>query len=282
MAVCHSQLCWFVSTLQFNNQRLLFSSVMGEVAPPPNKKLKQATLTAHFQKSSSNLLLSTSPLTIPVTILQPSSTAMPSPSHQSPNIDFTNGVHNTSDLVNINKYPPVWNKKQWEKWFAKYPFFLCELGKLECLTCADVKSIIKPARGVHLSAQWIGIQIGSKTAKKLKDKIYQHASSDAHKAAEKILSYKAHEQVTLLQELNGIKIGNVHRTDHSCANILKSIAFSMKKLLCKRITNDIRFVSLMLDEATLFTSSVIIIYLQASLCIKTTVMILESKIYFSV
>jgi hypothetical protein len=39
----------------------------------------------------------------------------------------------------------------------------------------------------------------------------------------------------------------------------------MKKLLCKRITNDIRFVSLMLDEATLFTSSVIIIYLRASL-----------------
>jgi hypothetical protein len=79
---------------------------------------------------------------IPVTILQRSSSpSLPyliiSPYSQ--NLDWTNPPH----LVNINEYPGVSKKKQWEKWVAKYHFLFFRLWKLGCRTLLKISFKIK-------------------------------------------------------------------------------------------------------------------------------------------
>ena len=115
----------------------------------------------------------------------------------------------------------------------------------------------------------------ARNKRKLKEKNYQHQSSGAHKTAVDIVNVRKKKtletcihdanshmfaetvrifrtayavakmnmpftcQKTLvqLQELNGLDMGRVHRSDHSCASILKDMAVGMKKNLCLQIKN---------------------------------------------
>ena len=52
-------------------------------------------------------------------------------------------------------------------------------------------------------------------------------------------------------------MGTVHRSDHSCAIIIRHIAQVMQKKLCAKLLKFDHKVSLMLDEATLFGSAAV-------------------------
>jgi len=68
-----------------------------------------------------------------------------------------------------------------------------------------------------------------------------------------------------LQEANGLDLGKVHRSDHSCAKIICHIAKEMKTTFCDRLKSFTPHLAVMLDESTLYKTSVIAIYLRTRL-----------------
>ena len=74
------------------------------------------------------------------------------------------------------------------------------------------------------------------------------------------IPFTTQDTMVLLQELfNGLNMGRVHRSDHSCANIMNHIAVEMKKRMCKALKMHNPHVAIMLDESTLFRTAVVVI-----------------------
>ena len=197
-------------------------------------------------------------------------------------------------------YPKVWSAEQWLRWQKKLPWLRYENELLGFSVCSEIQKVAGvDKRGVHVSREWSQgiVSVGNK--RKLKEKIYQHLSPGAHNMADETLKMKEKHtlqncvqdanshlfaetvrvfrtayaagkmnmpftcQKTLiqLQEINGLDMGRVHRSDHSCAAILKHIATGMKKNLCAGIKGLSPHVALMLDESTLFKTAVIVLFL---------------------
>jgi hypothetical protein len=72
---------------------------------------------------------------------------------------------------------------------VKYPWIECdaETGKVGCSTCARAGLLVTTSQGVHLSESWMKHKIDAPTGRKLKEKIYKHVQSAAHKEAENVL-----------------------------------------------------------------------------------------------
>ena len=87
----------------------------------------------------------------------------------------------------------------------------------------------------------------------------------AYAVAKMDLAFTAHRGLLELQEANGLDIGKVHRSDHSCSKITNHIANQMKTTFCERLKKLSPHIAIMLDESTLFKKSVIALYLRARL-----------------
>jgi hypothetical protein len=197
----------------------------------------------------------------------------------------------------------VWDLDQWLSWKAKNPWLFCKIGELGCSVCRNLQLKVNATQGMHLSEQWRNCSICAETGRKLIEKIYKHKQSEAHKQAEEILAerdkqtlkgvlmdsdnrqfsetvrifrtayciakenlaFTVHSQLVQLQTLNGLSMGNVHRSHHSCSKIIHHIAQQMKKNFCTKLTASNSKLSIMLDEATLYGTSVVVLYLRACL-----------------
>ena len=200
-------------------------------------------------------------------------------------------------------WPKVWSLKQWLGWKNKHPWLVCKNELVGCSICADIPKIALDKRGIHVSKEWSLCTVSARNKRRLKEKIYQHESSGAHKTANEVLkirekqtlenciqdantqllaetvrifrtayalakmnmSFACQKMLVQLQELNGLDMGRVHRSDHSCAAILRHIAGGMKKNMCVGIKKLSPHIAVMLDESTLFKTAVIVLFIRTRL-----------------
>jgi hAT family C-terminal dimerisation region len=208
------------------------------------------------------------------------------------------------------QYPIVWKFDKWNSWKEKQPWLICQNGKLGCQVCCEAGTTLSVQTGVHISAEWTSKSVEAKSARKLKEKIYKHKNSQAHNAAVNILKIRQQEclkctvadadsrhfvetcrvfrtayaiskmnlaftalkELLVLQEANGLDLGQVHRSDHSCAKIINHISKQMKSKFCERLKTLGPHVAVLLDESTLYKTSVIAVYLRTRLADITEVM----------
>jgi len=228
----------------------------------------------------------------------------PDISSQSPDASsLSSTVENVKDTSDVNKHPPVWDTEQWLVWKSKHTWLICEGGKLGCSVCRNVNINIEATQGVRLSDEWRSVAIKAETKRKLKEKIYRHNKSEAHNhalsvieqkqketlktvvvdsqsrqfsetirifrtaycVAKQNLAFTVHDDLVELQQLNGLDMGYIHRSDHSCAKIIGHIAEQMKMNLTNKIVDSENKISFMLDEATLYGASAVVFYLRTCL-----------------
>ncbi len=84
----------------------------------------------------------------------------------------------------------------------------------------------------------------------------------AYMVAKEKMSYRKLPAVMSLQKLNGANVGNVHRSDHACAEIIKHIANEMKAKFVSNIKELGSRISITIDESTVHGLSYLIIYLR--------------------
>lgn len=151
--------------------------------------------------------------------------------------------------------------------------------------------------------EWGKIEVTAKTGRKLKEKIYKHKDSKAHAAAINIVQTRKEERIKCaiadkdslyfmetcrvfrtayavskmnlpftaqrelldLQEANGVELGQLHKSNHSCAKIVNHISTQMKKKLSENLRKLMPHVAVLLDESTLYKTSVIALYLRTRL-----------------
>ena len=87
----------------------------------------------------------------------------------------------------------------------------------------------------------------------------------AYAVAKMNMTFTSHRDLLTLQEANGLEEGKVHRSDHSCAKIIIHISKQMKITFCERLKSLAPHVAVMLDESTLYRTSVIAVYLRTRL-----------------
>lgn len=205
-------------------------------------------------------------------------------------------VPRTSDL------PDIWTSKQWGAWKDRHTWLYTKGGNLGCSACKEAKTLLLTEKvpGVHLSDEWTHGTVSSSFGKKLRKKIYKHKDSMAHKRAVEIanmkqkevlpnkvvelnatllhetansfrtaytvakerLSFKKMTPLTKLQELNGTKMGSVHRSDHSCAEIIAHISAEMKKKFVSHIKGQDSRISVTIDESTVHGRAYLIVYVR--------------------
>ncbi|CAL9690722.1 unnamed protein product [Knipowitschia caucasica] len=164
--------------------------------------------------------------------------------------------------------PFNWTTKQWSEWRTRNTWLYSKNQKLGCTVCMEAKNLLlaERATGVHLSEEWMNGEVSSESQNNLRKKIYKHRDSLAHKRAveisemrekdvlpNKVLEVNAHlmqetatsfrsaymvakekmayrklPAVMSLQKLNGANVGNVHKSDHACAEIIGHIASEMR------------------------------------------------------
>lgn len=84
----------------------------------------------------------------------------------------------------------------------------------------------------------------------------------AYTVAKERLSYKKLNPFMTMQELNGAEVGNIHKSDHACAEIISHIVKEMRcKFVCNVKEMDLR-VSITIDESTIHGSPYLIIYVR--------------------
>lgn len=81
----------------------------------------------------------------------------------------------------------------------------------------------------------------------------------AYAVAKERLAFRKMPSLMTLQELNGAVVGEVHRSDHSCAEIIDHIAHEMKKKLVKTIPEKNSRISVTIVESTVFGWAYLII-----------------------
>lgn len=205
--------------------------------------------------------------------------------------------------VQTVQYPHVWTFDMWKSWQSKQPWLTCRDGKLGCQVCSEAGTSLTSQLGVHISPKWTSVSVEAKSGRKLKEKIYKHKDSQAHSAAGNILKVRQQEclksvitdadsrhfeetcrvfrtayaiskmnmaftkfsELLVLQEANGLDLGQLHRSDHSCAKIITHISNQMKTRFCERLKSLSPHVAVLLDESTLYKTSVIAVYLRTRL-----------------
>lgn len=195
-----------------------------------------------------------------------------------------------------------WSSQQWREWNTRYPWLFAKDGSLGCTICRDAKSLLLSEKviGTHLSEEWINGDVNSNAQNKLRKKIYKHRDSIAHKRAVEVaatkkkeilpnkvleinsklmeetatsfrsaymvakerLAYKKLPPLMKLQELNGAKVGSVHKSDHSCAEIIGHIAQQMRKKFVSNIKEIHSKISITIDESTVHGRAYLIIYVR--------------------
>ena len=175
-------------------------------------------------------------------------------------------------------------------------------GKLGCSVCRDTKNFLSDSigSGVHISEEWVHGDVSSMTPIGLRKKIYKHRDSNAHQRAVELaetkkrdilpnrviaINAKATEETASsfrsaymvakerlafqklsplmkLQELNGAKVGSVHKSDKSCAEIIGHIAQEMRKKFVSNLKETNSKFSLTIDESTVHGRAYVIIYLR--------------------
>lgn len=203
----------------------------------------------------------------------------------------------TSDI------PNVWTASQCKEWQERQPWIFFNGGCIGCLTCKEAKLLLGPERGVHLSSEWGKGIVRSDSAKIMRNKIYKHRNSVAHKQANEMAKLKkrdvipniiieasshqfneteaafrtayciAKERMSFtkmgplieLQEQNGSKMGNVHRSDHSCAEISTHLASEMKRTMISNLKKANSPISISIDESSVYGLTYLIIYLRSDI-----------------
>ena len=202
----------------------------------------------------------------------------------------------TSDL------PAGWTTKQVGEWKDRNPWLEIKAGKLGCLVCKKAKTLVLSEKGpgLHLAEEWINGDVTSSEAKRLQKKIYKHRDSQAHTRSVEIaqmkekdtlpntfidiqsdllkkttvsfrtaytvakerLSYKKLNPLITMQELNGAEVGNIHKSDHACAEIISHIATEMRRKFVYNVKEMDSRVSITIDESTIHGSPYLIIYVR--------------------
>ena len=198
--------------------------------------------------------------------------------------------------------PAGWTMKQVDEWKDRNSWLDFKAGKLGCLVCKQAKTLLLSEKGpgFHLAEEWINGDVTSSDTKKLRKKIYKHRDSQAHQRAVEIsqlrekeilpntfvdvqsellrktavsfrtaynvakerLSYKKLSPLMTMQELNGAEVGNIHKSDHACADIISHIAKEMRrKFTCYVKEIDSRL-SITIDESTIHGIPYLIIYIR--------------------
>ncbi|XP_078031643.1 uncharacterized protein LOC144467289 [Epinephelus lanceolatus] len=170
-----------------------------------------------------------------------------------------------------------------------------------CTLCMEAKILLlaERATGVHLSEEWMNGDISSKSQNNLQRKIYKHQDSLANKRAAEIsemrgkdvlpnkvlavnshlmqetttslssaymvakerMAYRKLPAVMSLQKLNGAKMGNVHKSDHACAEITGHITSEIRAKFVSKVKILGSRISIIIDESTVHGLAYLIIYM---------------------
>ncbi|KAF3833306.1 hypothetical protein F7725_026971 [Dissostichus mawsoni] len=140
-------------------------------------------------------------------------------------------------------FPPAgWTTKQVGKWKDRNPWLDIKAGKLGCLVCRKAKTLLLSEKGpgLHLSEEWI----------------------NAYTVAKERLSYKKLNPLMTMQELNGAEVGNNHKSDHACAEIISHIAKEIRRKFVSNVKEMDSKVSITIDESTVHGHPYLIIYVR--------------------
>ncbi|XP_048037434.1 E3 SUMO-protein ligase KIAA1586-like [Megalobrama amblycephala] len=201
--------------------------------------------------------------------------------------------------------PFNWTTKQWSEWRIRNTWLYSKNQKLGCTVCMEAKSLLlaERATGVHLSEEWMNGEVSSESQNNLRKKIYKHRDSLAHKRAVEIsemkekdvlpnkvlevnanlmqetatsfrsaymvakekMAYRKLPAVMSLQKLNGANVGNVHKSDHACAEIIGHIASEMRAKFVSKIKELGSRISITIDESTVHGLAYMIIYVRCDM-----------------
>ncbi len=89
-----------------------------------------------------------------------------------------------------------------------------------------------------------------------------HSFSTAYYVAKEKLAFLKINGLVKLQEMNGVKTGSCHKSDHSCINIITHIDSKMKKNNVSTIKSVGSWIGLTVNESTVFGRSYLILYLR--------------------
>ena len=93
--------------------------------------------------------------------------------------------------------------------------------------------------------------------------ITKRVFNTAYTIARNNVSFLTHEALIELQKRNGLDMGRMLFSDHSCSNSIKFIADSMQRKLIKFILETELYFSILVDESTTFANeTVLIVYLR--------------------
>ena len=89
-----------------------------------------------------------------------------------------------------------------------------------------------------------------------------NAFRSAYMIAKERMAFKKLPPVMQLQEINGAKVGAVHRSDKSCAEIIGHIALEMQKKFVSNVKKAQSKISITLDESTVHGRAHMILYVR--------------------
>lgn len=109
---------------------------------------------------------------------------------------------NTNPFNEIHLWPSEWTYNQWIQKKDRYPWLICDDGKIGCLYCKNVGELKTcKSQGVEISTEWSQINVDGGTNSKLvtrlsilRHKISRHNRSKAHNFALNISREKAHSK----------------------------------------------------------------------------------------
>lgn len=84
----------------------------------------------------------------------------------------------------------------------------------------------------------------------------------AYFVAKERLAFTKMSCLVSLQETNGAKMGQLHRSDHACINMIEHVAVKMKTVISK-IKNNGSLLSITVDESSTYGISYLVIYIRA-------------------
>uniref|UniRef100_H3A966 HAT C-terminal dimerisation domain-containing protein n=1 Tax=Latimeria chalumnae TaxID=7897 RepID=H3A966_LATCH len=186
--------------------------------------------------------------------------------------------------------PSYWKKEQWLEKIKEHEWLALEKDGIGCGVCKSVGTLGPfKSQGLKLSREWIECKVSCfGDTDSMRKKIFDHKRSIVHKRSLEICAAAKKEQfekaianqesayqentcrvfrtvytlaklnrpfsdlpvVLDLQKANGLDVGRVLQSDHSCADIMCHIAKSMRRKLVESvISNDLK-IGFMIDEST--------------------------------
>ncbi|KAL4082353.1 hypothetical protein QTP88_030035 [Uroleucon formosanum] len=111
---------------------------------------------------------------------------------------------NTNPFNEVHLWPSEWTYNQWIQKKDRYPWLICDDGKIGCLYCKNVGELKTcKSQGVEISTEWSQINVDGGTNSKLvtrlsilRHKISRHNRSKAHNFALNISREKTHSKLS--------------------------------------------------------------------------------------